>query len=252
MLLTFATIRAFRGHFGPDGEGPPRRRGARHLLALRRHHVDHRLRDGLHPLARTLQTGAVLGRSVTHMRSLRPPTCGSRPDRSVKLNEAAVFKWVVIVGIAWRVGGRGDAADAAAGGGAAWAGARDRGLRLWLSVDGDRNGAELAQRILLLRQKVAFGSVVWQHADDEESWTDERLDDRKRDGRTLRAARGSTSGFAQVDERFDEVDERFAQVDKRFEQVDSASTSRSAPQQMRQAFDRLDGGSRDRSTLRAD
>ena len=28
----------------PRGQGPPRRRGARHLLALRRRHVDHRLR----------------------------------------------------------------------------------------------------------------------------------------------------------------------------------------------------------------
>ena len=52
MLLSFATIRAFRGHFGPRPRRPPRRRGARHLLALRRHHVDHRLRHGLHPLAR--------------------------------------------------------------------------------------------------------------------------------------------------------------------------------------------------------
>ena len=50
MLLSFATIRAFRGHFGPDAEGPPRRRGAGHLLALRRRHVDHRLRVRLHPL----------------------------------------------------------------------------------------------------------------------------------------------------------------------------------------------------------
>ena len=43
LLLSFATIRAFRGHFGPDGQGPPRRRGAGHLLALRRRDVDHRL-----------------------------------------------------------------------------------------------------------------------------------------------------------------------------------------------------------------
>ena len=32
------------------GEGPPGRRGAGHLLALRRRHVDHRLRHRLHPL----------------------------------------------------------------------------------------------------------------------------------------------------------------------------------------------------------
>ena len=29
MLLAFANIRAWRGHFGPEAEGPPRRRGAR-------------------------------------------------------------------------------------------------------------------------------------------------------------------------------------------------------------------------------
>ena len=40
-LLTFATVRAFRGHF--TGEGAPRRRGAGHLLALRRRHVDLRV-----------------------------------------------------------------------------------------------------------------------------------------------------------------------------------------------------------------
>ena len=33
--------------------GAPRRRGARHLLALRRHHVDSRLLHRLHPLARS-------------------------------------------------------------------------------------------------------------------------------------------------------------------------------------------------------
>ena len=46
----FANIRAWRGHFGPEAEGPPRRRGAGHLLALRRRDVDHRLHDRLHPL----------------------------------------------------------------------------------------------------------------------------------------------------------------------------------------------------------
>ena len=34
------------------GQGAPRRRGAGHLLALRRRHVDRRLHDDLHPLAR--------------------------------------------------------------------------------------------------------------------------------------------------------------------------------------------------------
>ena len=35
----------------PRGQGPPRRRGARHLLALRRRDVDHRLHVGLRALA---------------------------------------------------------------------------------------------------------------------------------------------------------------------------------------------------------
>ena len=47
-LLLFVTIRAFRGHFTADGA--PRDRGAGHLLALRRRHVDRRLHDGLHHL----------------------------------------------------------------------------------------------------------------------------------------------------------------------------------------------------------
>ena len=44
-LLGIATVRAFRGHF--TAGAPPRRRAPRDLLALRRHHVDRRLRDGL-------------------------------------------------------------------------------------------------------------------------------------------------------------------------------------------------------------
>ncbi len=51
MLLTFANIRAWRGHLRPKARRPPRRRGAGHLLALCRRHVDHRLHDGLRPLA---------------------------------------------------------------------------------------------------------------------------------------------------------------------------------------------------------
>ncbi len=47
-LLTFATIRAFRGHF--TREGAPGRRGARHLLALRGRDVDRRVHHDLHPL----------------------------------------------------------------------------------------------------------------------------------------------------------------------------------------------------------
>ena len=50
VLLAFANIRAWRGHFGPKAEGPPGRRGAGDLLALRRRDVDHRLHDRLHPL----------------------------------------------------------------------------------------------------------------------------------------------------------------------------------------------------------
>ena len=53
-LLLFATIRAFRGHF--TREGAPRRRGARHLLALRRRHVDHRVQLDLHPLINPLRS----------------------------------------------------------------------------------------------------------------------------------------------------------------------------------------------------
>ena len=48
MLLALVTIRAFRGHFSSGGA--PRHRGAGDLLALRRHHVDRRLHDGLHHL----------------------------------------------------------------------------------------------------------------------------------------------------------------------------------------------------------
>ena len=58
MLLTFATIRAFRGHFGPEAKD--------HLgvevPGIYWHFVDVMwiivYHDGLHPLARTLQTGA--------------------------------------------------------------------------------------------------------------------------------------------------------------------------------------------------
>ncbi len=47
-LLTFATIRAFRGHFSPKEHRGVEVPG--HLLALRRRHVDRRLLDGLPPL----------------------------------------------------------------------------------------------------------------------------------------------------------------------------------------------------------
>jgi len=47
-LLSFATIRAFRGHF--SAKEHPRVEVPRHLLALRRHHVDLRVLDGLPPL----------------------------------------------------------------------------------------------------------------------------------------------------------------------------------------------------------
>ena len=47
-LLTMSAVRAFRGHFTP--RALPRRRDSRDLLALRRHHVDRRLRSRLSPL----------------------------------------------------------------------------------------------------------------------------------------------------------------------------------------------------------
>ena len=51
-LLLTVVVRSFRGHFSAGGA--PRRRGAGHLLALRRRHVDRRLHDDLRDL-----TGAV-------------------------------------------------------------------------------------------------------------------------------------------------------------------------------------------------
>ena len=48
-LLLMVTIRAFRGHYSPEqhtGHG-----GAGDLLALRRHHVGHRVHDGLRALS---------------------------------------------------------------------------------------------------------------------------------------------------------------------------------------------------------
>ena len=51
VLLLMVTVRAFRGHFSP--ERAPRRRGAGHLLALRRRHVGPRVLDDLHPLKRS-------------------------------------------------------------------------------------------------------------------------------------------------------------------------------------------------------
>ena len=49
-LLLIVTIRAFRGHYSP--EEPPGDGSAGDLLALRRHHVDGRLHDGLHLVVR--------------------------------------------------------------------------------------------------------------------------------------------------------------------------------------------------------
>ena len=51
VLLSFANIRACARPFRAGGEGPPGRRGAGHLLALRRRHVADRLHGRLHPLA---------------------------------------------------------------------------------------------------------------------------------------------------------------------------------------------------------
>ena len=53
-LLAMVTVRAFRGHFSLGRA--PRRRGAGHLLALRRRHVDRRLHDGLHPVINPLRS----------------------------------------------------------------------------------------------------------------------------------------------------------------------------------------------------
>ena len=54
LLLTFANIRAWRGHFGRKPKDHLGRRGPGHLLALRRRHVDHRLHRRLHPLRRPI------------------------------------------------------------------------------------------------------------------------------------------------------------------------------------------------------
>ena len=79
----FANIRAWRGHFGPEPR-TPRRRGAGHLLALRRRDVDHRLHDGLHPLVpRTRAAASAPGAEAVRValdatRPPRPPSVGSR------------------------------------------------------------------------------------------------------------------------------------------------------------------------------
>ena len=51
ILLAFANIRAWRGHFGPEAKDHLGVEVPGHLLALRGRDVDHRLHDGLHPLA---------------------------------------------------------------------------------------------------------------------------------------------------------------------------------------------------------
>ena len=75
-LLLFVTIRAFRGHF--TAGGPPRDRGARDLLALRRRDVDRRLHHGLHPLEDRGEPAAHRGRGVP-LPALRDR--GGRGDR---------------------------------------------------------------------------------------------------------------------------------------------------------------------------
>ena len=50
MLLTLRHDPRLPRPLRPQGRGPPGRRGAGDLLALRRRHVDHRLRDRLHPV----------------------------------------------------------------------------------------------------------------------------------------------------------------------------------------------------------
>ena len=85
LLLSFATIRAFRGHFGPKAKDHLGVEVPGHLLALRRRDVDHCLRDRVHPLGRPLQTGASRRSSVarigsrTKVRSPHLAPCVPRP-----------------------------------------------------------------------------------------------------------------------------------------------------------------------------
>ena len=50
-LLLYALIRSLRGHYGPEGAGPPRRRAAGDLLALRGRNVDRGVHDGVRDLS---------------------------------------------------------------------------------------------------------------------------------------------------------------------------------------------------------
>src|ERR1700749_3588151 len=77
MLLTFATIRAFRGHYDKDASRTSASRGP----------------------ASTGTSSTSLGSSCS-----RPSTSSDQTARrgavTMKINEAAVFKWVLIVGVA--------------------------------------------------------------------------------------------------------------------------------------------------------
>ena len=74
MLLSFATIRAFRGHFGPAAKDHLGVEVPGHLLALRRRHVDHRLHHRLHPVAVWRRGRPRLG-VIAQLTALRPHRC---------------------------------------------------------------------------------------------------------------------------------------------------------------------------------
>ena len=95
VLLSFATIRAFRGHFGPEAKDHLGVEVPGHLLALRRRHVDHRLTRHVFTSSEALR-GAVERMSGMH-----------NPLRS----EADAVPWVVVSGgLAAVCGDRVDAA----------------------------------------------------------------------------------------------------------------------------------------------
>ena len=99
ILLLFANIRAFRGHF--SAEGAPRRRGARHLLALRRRHVDRRLHRAVHHLSSQLASSQLARATAGHddrrgRSSLWTVDCGLRTEMQNPLrSEGAAFRFLL-------------------------------------------------------------------------------------------------------------------------------------------------------------
>ena len=61
-LLAIMNIRTFRGHFSPEPHIGVEI--GRHLLALRGHHVDHRVPDRLHPVGTDAESPAIRGRRL--------------------------------------------------------------------------------------------------------------------------------------------------------------------------------------------